>query len=335
MAISLITDQRLWDDFIDRSNHGLIFHKWDFLRIMEKYSGYALLPFGIYKGDMLTCVFPLFFKKELGMKLVFSPPPRACVPYLGPVMSDMYDRLKQKRKESYLQSVADDMEGKLRKISPNYVSITLGHGLTDIRPFKWCGFREESHYTYRLNLDESLDDLWAGFDATCKKNIKRCERLGLEIRRVTDAEKFYMAMKKRYEEQGLNAPLYSAQYLADLMDAYPQNLKMFFVYQEDEVIAFCINCEYHGRVIHWLGAARQENGIAGNDFMLWELIKQARDDGFKIFEIQGANQKRLSEFKSKFNPGLETYYSLHKQDPLGRIAEWAYTNFKIRKTITL
>ena len=37
--------------------------------------------------------------------------------------------------------------------------------------------------------------------------------------------------------------------------------------------------------------------------MVWELINKARADGFKEFEIQGANQKRLSEFKSSSTPG--------------------------------
>ncbi len=334
MAVILIKDKKTWDDFIDQSNYGLLFHKWDFLKIMEKYSGYGLLPFGVHKGDVLTCVFPLFCKREMGMRMVFSPPPRACVPYLGPVMSATYDTLKQKRKESYLQSVTDEIGQELKKISPNYTSITLSHGLTDIRPFKWNGYKDESHYTYKLDLAASLDDIWAGFDATCKKNIKKSEKLGLAIKRVHDSDKFYDVMKKRYEEQELNAPLYSAQYLADLMEAYPENLKMFFVYQGEDIIALCIDCDYKGRVIHWLGAARFDNGIAGNDYMLWELIKQARGDGFKEFEIQGANQKRLSEFKSKFNPGLETYYTLQKRDSLGKIAEWAYVNFMIKKTLS-
>ena len=59
-------------------------------------------------------------------------------------------------------------------------------------------------------------------------------------------------MTKRYREQGLNSPLYSSQYLADLLEAYPDNLKMFFVYMGEEIVALCIDCDYKERVIHWL-----------------------------------------------------------------------------------
>lgn len=334
MTVATLQDKGLWDDLVDKSRRGLIFHKWDFLKIVEKHSGYRLLPLGIYKGDSLTCVFPLFCKRELGMKMVFSPPPHACIPYMGPVMGPMYDELKQKRKESYLGTAIDEVNAEIRKISPNYTSIINSPGISDIRPYKWNGYRDESQYTYLIDITASIDDIWAGFDSTCKKNIKKGEKLGLSLKQVHDPVKFYGVMTKRYSEQGLRSPLYSSQYLADLLEAYPDNVKMFFVYLGDEIAALCIDCDYKDRVIHWLGAAKLDNGFSGNDFMVWELINKAKADGFMEFEIQGANQKRLSEFKSKFNPRLETYYPIQKSDSFGRLAEWAYVNIKMKKTLS-
>jgi len=94
MTIVTLQHKDLWDDLVDRSHHGLIFHKWDFLKIVEKHSGYRLMPLGVYKGDKLTCIFPIFCSREMGMKMVLSPTPHACIPYPGPVMGPMYDGLR-------------------------------------------------------------------------------------------------------------------------------------------------------------------------------------------------------------------------------------------------
>jgi hypothetical protein len=90
MAIKYITDQNQWDKFIDDSPYDLIYHKWNYLKLVEKYTHYEFLPCGIYKGEHLLCVFPLFLKKIFCIKLLFSPPPQSGIPYLGPVIEKDY-----------------------------------------------------------------------------------------------------------------------------------------------------------------------------------------------------------------------------------------------------
>lgn len=51
MTVTMINDKDLWDRFVDESPYGLLFHKWDFLHIIEKHTGYQLLPYGVYKGN--------------------------------------------------------------------------------------------------------------------------------------------------------------------------------------------------------------------------------------------------------------------------------------------
>lgn len=89
MVIKLIEDKNRWDQFIDNSTYGTLFHKWDFLKIIEKYSGYQLHPYGIYRRDELICVFPIYTKEYMGAKIVASPPSNMAVPYLGFIMSQI------------------------------------------------------------------------------------------------------------------------------------------------------------------------------------------------------------------------------------------------------
>ena len=118
MAISIIDDRELWDSTVDQSPYGLLFHKWDFLKIAEKHTGWTLLPYGVYKGKRLLSLFPLFYKRDLLIKSVFSPPPLSCIPYLGPTMNAGYDGLKPSTRESDLQAVVDEVTAAIRKLSP-------------------------------------------------------------------------------------------------------------------------------------------------------------------------------------------------------------------------
>jgi len=39
MAVELLEDKRRWDRFVETSPQGLLFHKWDFLKTVERHSG--------------------------------------------------------------------------------------------------------------------------------------------------------------------------------------------------------------------------------------------------------------------------------------------------------
>ena len=62
-----------------------------------------------------------------------------------------------------------------------------------------------------------------------------------------------------------------------------------------------------------MGNARLDSGIAGNDSMLWTMIKKAKEEGCTEFEIQGAGDRRLWHFKSKYNPQLEVCYAASRR----------------------
>ena len=42
--------------------------------------------------DELICLFPLYYRRYRGLKLIFSPPPQTMVPCLGFVMGPVYAR---------------------------------------------------------------------------------------------------------------------------------------------------------------------------------------------------------------------------------------------------
>ncbi len=331
IAIKIIKDKDLWDALVDESPYGLLYHKWNFLNIIEKHSGYKLLPYGIYKGDELIAIFPLFFRKLWGLKTIFSPPPQIGVPYLGLVVGKKYDDLKQNKKEGILNLIMNEIDEEIKNFSPNYISISTVPNFLDIRPFKWNNYNIDIHFTYVIDLNRTLDQVWASFKTRLRTHIRRSDKFGLELSDGNDLSIFWELHKTRYEEQGINYPLLSMKYIRDLIDAYPQNIKLYYLKDNDkEIIGAVITQEYKSFSL-WLGAPKIK--IYGNELMWWKLIKKAKSENYNKFEILGANTKHLCMVKSQFNPSLEFYFAIYKKHILGKIAEWGYSSFIKRKWI--
>lgn len=327
MAINLMIEKTKWDQFIDESPYGLLYHKWDFLKLIEKYTQYVLMPYGIYKGEELVCVFPVFYKKIMGLKFLFSPPPQSGVPYLGYVLNKEYDNLKQNKKETLLELIAEDINQAINNIRPHYFSACLVPGLVDVRTFKWRNFQINISYTYQLELNGELKDIWNNFNSTCRQNIRKGESIKCELQKTNDTSILIDLLIDRYNEQGMNY-LVNPDYLKELIKIYPENLGLYILYDDDQTVGVTLNHEYKW-YIGWLGLvkARDEKYKYVNEYMIWKFIQEAKELGFKKFELSGANKQNLCQYRSKFNPELEVYLELSKKSLIGKAAEKIYLNF--------
>lgn len=146
------------------------------------------------------------------------------------------------------------------------------------------------------------------------------------MKESNDFSLFSDLLSKRYEDQGIRFPIMNIDYLADLLRLYPDNIKLYYVYDEgDNIIGSSMVIMYKDKVISWLGTPKPDVNLPVNELIFWELIKTAKDTG-RVFEIGGADTQRLCAFKSRFNPSLETNYRVFKRKNIGVVAEWVYLN---------
>lgn len=330
MTVEIINDKDVWDKFVDGSKYGLLFHRWDFLKIVEKHTGYTFLPYGVYKGNELIGVFPFFCWKIGGLKLLYSPPRRSLVyvPYMGPVMGNDYDGYKQRRKEAVFNSMIDEIGEEISRLSPSYIFTLTVPRLIDVRPFKWNGYDVQVEFTYIVNIKKPIEELWYDLTSDCKKNIRMCEKIGLEFKQEYDLEKFFSIMQKRLDREGYTYfHRQKIEYVKDIMKTFPENVKMHFLYRGRDVVALGINCEYKKRYILWMGGATVDQNMNYNDYFLWECLKYAKARGCEEFENCGADEKRLNWQKSKLNPSLNICYAIRKSNSLIKIVKWSIDTF--------
>jgi hypothetical protein len=141
-------------------------------------------------------------------------------------------------------------------------------------------------------------------------------------------------LTERYNEQGLNHTVDPA-YLKEALTIYPENIIMIGLYDNDELIGAVLNQVYN-RYLGWMGLPKPKDNKYTylNEFLIWQLIQQAKLMGVQKFEISGANKQSLCRYRSKFNPQLEIYFTISKKDVFGKIAEAFYFNF-IKRNIKL
>ncbi|WP_292520538.1 GNAT family N-acetyltransferase [Methanoculleus sp.] len=325
MTIGLIDDGDAWDAFVDESISGRLFHKWEFMKITEKHTGFQFLPYGIFKGNSLIAIMPLFQRQTHGINILLSPPPlQSVVPYLGFVMGRHYDIAKQSKKESMLKQVGDDLEGEFAALAPNYLSIIQVPGFIDIRRFLREGYQARLHFTYLIDLDSPLDDIWNSFSSNLRTKLRKVEKNGYHFEKSTDLSVFYSTVAERFGDPEMNIPMISRTYFEELYRAYPDELGLYYLYDNDGAVTGVQATQEYKALTLWMGAPKM-TAMPGNEFLQWLLLQQAKKEGYRQMENVGANNENLNLFKSKFNPSLNLFLEVSREDLIGRVARWAYS----------
>ena len=331
IEVRIAGDEELknWDALIEASPYGTIFHTYDWLKIVEKHTDSKLYPLIGLKGKEVIGVFPTFYKKKGPFKMLFSPPPKTAIPYMGPVLIG-YDQLKQAKKESLIIDFYTGVDKFIHdNFKPDYIYFKISPSLIDCRPFKWLGYEAEPVYNYILDISIGLSNLESNFTLEARKIIKKGEKGGINVEFGSKKElrTLYNMLYDRYANQERMLSI-SENYLLDIFNKFfPNNLKIFTLVHQDNIIGGVIKLCYKDELLDWIGHYKTTIQ-GGNDFLHREIMKWAVENGYRYYTMIGANTPSISRFKSKFNPSLSVNFNVKKATISGIIAEKLYIKLR-------
>lgn len=305
-----------WNAFLDKSPHSSIFHRWEWLKIVENYTGSTLHPCGIYNGNELVALYPFYMTKKRNIRMAFSPPSHAYLMYLGPIIAD-YDYLSQKRKEDLLLKIQEVMNFHLfKELKCQYVRIRTVPALIDLRPFMWQNYSVSPQYTYLLNLRKGPAVLWDNLDSILRKNIKKMKNGNISLIDGTlrDVSLLHESLGNRFSNQGIVHSNHEV-YLNNLFKCFsPDNLKVFMADNGDRHLGGVVALFYKEKVYFWIGNPKPPKEYKSiNEYVTWESIQKCYDMGYHSIEIMDAGDNpRLRYFKAKFNPDLAIWFTAEK-----------------------
>ena len=304
----------VWDELVENSPQGTIFHKLDWLKIVEQHTNTKLYLFTGYLGNEIIAAIPFFYHRSFFFKMLSSPVGSAMIQNLGPIIPN-YDNLKQDKREYYFREFQKELDKYIySKIKPHVITITTPPNLIDVRPYIWTKYQVTPKYNYMKNI-ENLDWIWKGFKKQLRKNIVNAEKNGVEIEEGgLNSYKFIIqSLSMRLEDQELKLPV-SNEYMLDLYHTfYPNNIKVFTSIYEGKQVGGIISTTYKDKISIWVGATQANiKGLYPVDLLQWKIIEWGHENGFKHCEILGANMPSISYFKSRYNFDLSIYYSVEK-----------------------
>jgi hypothetical protein len=323
-------DLDIWDKIVDSSDTGTIFHKLNWLRAAEKHTKCKLYPLIGYEGREVVSLFPIFYKKRAFVKMSFSPPPKCAIPYMGPVFRYLSDR------QTSIEKLHDNIINKTlcflnNDLGSDYILIKTQTNLLDIRPFLWESLEAHPNYTYMVPIETSVDSLFEGLSNEMRVHIRRAEKnRQLEVKEgdISDFKALIRMTTERYQEQGKSfGP--SSEYLMKLYESFPDNIDVINLILDGQIVGGLILIKYRDVVAHWLAGITPVKRVRGaNELLHWWAIKKYKEEGYKYYELMGANTKHLCSFKAKFNPNVNVYFRLTKKNHKSRIAESVYNKLK-------
>lgn len=313
-------EQEQWNQFVASSPQGTIYHRKEFLDVVEKHSGATLHLLIGYKSEEPRGIFPVFEQSKGPLRLVFSPPPQLAIPYLGPALLN-FKKMKQRKVDlSNKEFIEECLDWIRQTIDPHYTRVVTSWRYNDPRPFLWSEYTVTPQYTYRLSPSDE-EQLMRHITRSARRSITRNEEADYSVERDDkDGLAFIInEVKARYEEQGdvFRPPV---TYFHELEEALPaESMRSYVAYVNERPVLGRTVLQHDGCASFWQGmtnSSKRSGNIPIGDLLNWETMTKAIDFGATEMDLIGANSPRLCRYKAKFNPDIEEYYILEQSSPM-------------------
>lgn len=164
----------------------------------------------VKQGSEIVASMPYFAKKHFGFTILTHPPlTQTLGPWIKPVQADHSGQIKYQHK--LLKALLDQL--------PPFDCFhqQWHHNYTNWLPFYWAGFQQSTRYTYIIDDLSNLDAVFAGFSHGKRRNIRRAEESGIQIRFDIPAMAFYQNHKMTLAQSGAKI-LYSYDLFQQIYD---------------------------------------------------------------------------------------------------------------------
>jgi hypothetical protein len=318
-------DRRLWDELVETSPQGTIFHKSFWLETSSDLFDKVLRIYGCFNGDSLIGGCSVYLG---GIKFMrFASSTVEMTPYGGLVL-EQTSTTKVRERESLYNEVIEALVRMFDQSGLPYIKLTNSPGLVDIRPFSWNGWESKVLYTYCFDLD---GDIGERISKKARNTVRKAAKSDITIKNSRDIDAFYGLFSMTFERQGLK-PLVTREFMermVKLVEAQGVGDMWIAETSTGEAAAAEIFIWDNKRAYRWSAASHpgyRDTGAAS--FLLYDIFGHLKEKGFKEVNLMAANTPNLTKFISSFNPRLIHYYSVERKSLLGKMGEMGYLGLR-------
>ena len=268
--------------------------------------GFQLKIVGAYEGGELVAAVPGFLTRRGPFRLFGSPLRGTLTSYLGPL-----GIAPAVQGENLLALVSECNAFARRTWGVRYARYTLRDTPAETPTFDqtWTVQRPGS---YRLELPSDEASLWSGLKSDCRRNIRRAERLGVEVVPFYDAPQFYRMVDGTYRRHG-STSFHPKRFFQALLTRLSQHeiLDSWGAKLEGEVVAAGLFLK-DDREMHFVsGASVSGRGNLPTSYPLhWKAIQAAAKCRLQCFNSDASRVQSIDQFKKAFGLQFSKRFTL-------------------------
>ncbi len=302
-------EYNLWDELVNRSSHGTIFHTSLWLTTCEKLLRIKLNIYGNFRESELKGGCSVFSKSLCK----FIPAAQSTIPMTpyGGYVLDLSESRQIRDLESSQRAIITDINVEMEK-KFKYISIVNSPRFIDIRPFLSCGWKEQIRYTYVLGLNSEIDRI---ISKKARNSAKKATRLDFKCRSCNDPNIYCELFFKTFLRQNINPPV-TRNFIIGMLEMILRNrIGDFWIAENSsgEIAAAEVMIWDDKQAHRWSAASDPKFRETGaTSLLLLDVMKYLNDMGHREINLMAGNMPNFSKFVTGFNPRLFPYYSLSK-----------------------
>ncbi|MDO8846006.1 FemAB family XrtA/PEP-CTERM system-associated protein [Methylicorpusculum sp.] len=288
------TDYQKWDDFVNNHHDATFFHLSGWKEVIERSFGHKTYYLYVEINGAITAILPLAHIKSalFGNALTSL---SFCV-YGGIVGSDQESmQLLDKRACELAEELGVD-----------YLELRNRTRQTPDRPFK------DLYVTFRKTLDTDVEKNMQAIPRKQRAMIRKGIAAGLQSHLDSNVERFYQAYSESV--RNLGTPVFSKKYFKILKEIFQDQCEILTVEKDGQLISSVMSFYFKDEVLPYYGGGTDlARAVQGNDFMYWEVMRRAVENGVKVFDY-GRSKIGTGSYSFKKHWGFEPeplFYEFH------------------------
>lgn len=257
-----------WDDYVYRHPASSLFHLTAWKRVIERTFGFESRYLLVQQDGAIRGILPLFLVSNVvqGRTLISTP-----FAVYGGVCSD------DEQTADSLRAAACQMAERDRV---QHVELREPWPISDSR-FQ----TKELYVTFELDLPPTADELQRGFPRDTRYMIRKAVKNGLQA--VWDKGQldiFYETYSHSFHNLG--TPVFSKKLFQIVMEEFGEQCELTAIWHGQKALAAVLSFRFRDWILPYFGGSLIEGRpLAANNFMYWEVMKQALESGVRHFDF--------------------------------------------------
>lgn len=278
-----------WDKFVLEQPSGSFFHQLGWSRVIEKTFDYRPHYFYAERDGEITGIAPIFSISNWVVGHCLLSLPLAVYGGICAAEPESEQALLSHVKNLAISEQVDFLELRNRR----------GGLLADFHP-------NNRYATFHSPLSEDSDANLKRLPKDTRYMIRKGEKTGLRSRQGLDQlDAFYGLMAWNF--WNLGTPAFPRALLNNLVQEFPNRVHLLMVYANSKPVSGVFSVRFRDTILpYYAGSSPEANRVAANNFMYWELMKAAAQDGIRCFDFGRSKiGTGAYAFKSQWNMTVE------------------------------